>query len=179
MPVRSCGPPNLPSSREHASYLCVGRTIGVSEVCGKTMQFKLVDEQPRTYILIFEINDELADGLRAFAVAEKLGGSSFKAIGALSSARLGWFNWASKKYETSAAFDEQLELVSLIGDIAQRDGSPEVHAHAVVARSNGTAYGGHLQRAVVRPTCEVVLTESPGYLSKHIDPESGLALIRV
>jgi uncharacterized protein len=49
----------------------------------------------------------------------------------------------------------------------------------VIGRKDGTAYGGHLMKAHIRPTCEVVLTESPAHLQKFIDPESGVALIKL
>jgi predicted DNA-binding protein with PD1-like motif len=142
-----------------------------------TMRYKLVEQNPRTYVLIFNTGDELAAGLKQFASEQKLSGSSFKAIGALSSAKLGWFNWETKKYHTVVDLDEQVELLSLIGDIAVKDGEPQVHAHVVIGRCDGTAHGGHLQQANVRPTCEVVLTESPAHLQKQMDPESGIALI--
>jgi predicted DNA-binding protein with PD1-like motif len=143
------------------------------------MRYKLVEEQPRTYVLIFDTGDELAAGLARFAAEQKMGGSSFKAIGALSSVRLGWFNWETKKYQVAVNLDEQVELLSLIGDIAEKDGEPQVHAHAVVGKRDGTAHGGHLLQATVRPTCEVVLTESPKHLQKRVDPEAGIALIRL
>jgi predicted DNA-binding protein with PD1-like motif len=143
------------------------------------MRYILLQEQPKTYVLIFDTGDELAAGLKRFASEENVGGCSFKAIGALSSVRLGWFNWDTKKYEPSVVLDEQLELLSLIGDIAEKDGKPEVHAHVVVGKSDGTAHGGHLLEASVRPTCEVILTESPRHLQKQIDPVAGIALIRL
>lgn len=143
------------------------------------MRYKLLDEHPKTYVLIFDTGDELATGLKRFASEQKISGASFKAIGALSSVKLGWFNWETKKYQTAVGLDEQVELLSLIGDIALKDGEPQVHAHVVVGRSDGTAHGGHLQEARVRPTCEVILTESPEHLQKQIDPESGIALIRL
>ncbi len=142
------------------------------------MRYKLLEERPRTYALILDTGDELAAELKSFAQREKLGGSSFQAIGAFQSVRLGWFNWESKQYETSVSLDEQVELLSLIGDVAVKDGAPQVHAHVVVGKRDGSAHGGHLQRAVVRPTCEVILIESPRHLEKQHDPESGLALIR-
>jgi len=92
---------------------------------------------------------------------------------------LGWFSWESKKYEPSVTLDEQMELLSLIGDVALKDGKPMVHAHAVIGRKDGTAHGGHLFEAHIRPTCEVVLTESPSHLQKQVDPESGLAVIKL
>jgi predicted DNA-binding protein with PD1-like motif len=142
------------------------------------MRFARLAENPTTYAIIFATGDELASGLRSFAVEHHLAGSSFKAIGAFSRVRLAWLNWESKQYQTSVALDEQVELVSLIGDVALKDGEPQVHAHVIVARSDGAAFGGHLLEAHVRPTCEVILTESPRHLRKQIDPESGLPMIR-
>lgn len=141
------------------------------------MHYKMVDETPKTFVLVFEENDELAGGLKQFASEQKLASSSFKAIGALSSVRLGWLNPATKQYEPSVALDEQVELLSLIGDIALTDGGPQVHAHAVVGKRDGTAHGGHLLQARIRPTCEVVLTESPVHLKKAFDPKAGIMLI--
>ena len=56
---------------------------------------------------------------------------------------------------------------------------PKVHAHAVLGRRDGSTVGGHLLDARVRPTLEVLLTESPDYLRRGCDPRSGIALIRV
>jgi len=141
------------------------------------MHFRKIDESPKTFILVFETGDELAEGLLQFAKEQKLSAASFKAVGALSSVRLGWLSWESKRYEPSVTLDEQVELLSLIGDVALKDGEPVVHAHAVVGKKDGTAHGGHLLKARIRPTCEVVLIESPARLQKFVDAESGVALI--
>jgi predicted DNA-binding protein with PD1-like motif len=142
------------------------------------MRFARLAENPLTYAIVFATGDELASGLRRFAAEQHLSGSSFKAIGAFSQVKLAWFNWETKQYQSSVVLDEQVELVSLIGDVALKDGEPQVHAHVIVARSDGTAHGGHLMEAHVRPTCEVILSESPRHLQKQIDPETGLAVIR-
>jgi len=143
------------------------------------MHHKIIQQQPKTYVLIFDTGDELASGLKKFASEFNLSAASFTAIGALSSVKLGWFDWTTKKYKAAVELEEQVELLSLIGDIALKDGEPQVHAHVVIGKSDGTAHGGHLLKAVVRPTCEVVLTESPAHLQKQFDSESGLALIRL
>lgn len=143
------------------------------------MRFKLIEQTPKTYVLIFNTGDEISETLKQFASEQKLAGSSFKAIGAFSSVKLGWFNWQTKKYETAVALEEQVELLSLIGDIALNNNQPQVHAHVIIGRSDGTAHGGHLLEAKVRPTCELVLTESPKHLQKQLDPESGIPLIRL
>jgi hypothetical protein len=143
------------------------------------MRSKRVAEDPTTFVVILDTGDEVLASLKSVAQTEHLAGSSFKAIGALSQVELGWFNWETRKYQTAVKLEEQVELLSLIGDIALKDGEPQVHAHLVIGRQDGSAHGGHLVRAIVRPTCEIVITESPKHLQKEIDPESGIALIRL
>ena len=143
------------------------------------MHWKQIEDEPKTFVLVFETGDEIANVLQQFAKEQRLCESGFKTIGALSYAKLGWFNWETKEYDEACVLDEQVELLSLIGDIALRDGEPQVHAHVVVGGSDGTAYGGHLLEARVRPTCELILTESPTHLQKRLDPESGIPLIQI
>src|SRR5580704_14485820 len=141
------------------------------------VRWRQIDQ--RSYVLVFNTGDELAKGLKDFATEQNLADASFKAIGALASVKLTWFDPETKKYRTSVDLKQQLELLSLIGDVAQHDGRPIVHAHVVVGRSDGTTAGGHLLEAYVRPTCEVFLTESPVNLTKAFDPDSGLLLIKL
>lgn len=143
------------------------------------MRFKQIDAHPKTFVLVFQTGDELASALSRFATEQSLSAASFKAVGGFSSVRLAWFNWESKKYEPSVTLDEQVELLSLLGNVAlaQAEGKPVVHAHAIIGKRDGTAHGGHLLEARVRPTCELFLTESPASLQKFPDRESGLAFI--
>jgi predicted DNA-binding protein with PD1-like motif len=134
------------------------------------MKVKQIDRAPKTFVLVFRTGDELAAGLSQFAREQELAAASFKAIGGLSSVRLAWFSWETKNYEPSVVLDEQLELLSLIGDVALKEGEPAVHAHVIVGKKDGTAHGGHLLEARVRPTCEVVLTESRRRSKKSSTP---------
>ena len=70
-------------------------------------------------------------------------------------------------------------MLSLTGDIAFEGDLPKIHAHIVVGKSDGTAHGGHLMEARVFPTLELILVESPKYLQRRLDKETGLALIDV
>jgi hypothetical protein len=143
------------------------------------MRSKQISENPKTIVVVLNTGDEILSSLKSVAQTEHLASSSFKAIGALSGVELGWFNWETKKYETAIRLQEQVELLSLIGDIALKNNEPQVHAHLVIGRQDGTAHGGHLLSAIVRPTCEIVITESSEHLQKQIDPQSGIALIRL
>lgn len=144
------------------------------------MKSKMLHEHDgeRSFALIFETGDEVAEGLAAFASNEGLAAAHFTAIGALSDVTLGYFDWEQKSY-SRIPVNEQVEVLSLVGDVAlDGDGTPVVHAHIVVGRSDGSTRGGHLLEAHVRPTLEVMLVESPAHLHRRFDKESGLALIR-
>ncbi|HYY15556.1 MAG TPA: PPC domain-containing DNA-binding protein [Gammaproteobacteria bacterium] len=132
----------------------------------------------RTFALIFETGEEVMARLTDFAIDRSLTACHFTAIGACSEVTLGFFDWEKKTYK-KIPVHEQVEVISLLGDVALQDGKPTVHAHVVLGKSDGTAHGGHLMEARVRPTLELILTESPSYLQRKMDEESGLALIDI
>jgi len=110
------------------------------------MQSRIIDTQPKTYAVIFETGDEVTAGLAAFAQEQKLSASHFTAIGAFQDVTLGYFDWEKKDYKR-IPIREQVEVLSLIGDIALHRGAPKVHAHVIVGKPDGTAHGGHLLNA--------------------------------
>jgi predicted DNA-binding protein with PD1-like motif len=136
----------------------------------------LDDHGEKTYAVIFDKGDEVMSGLRSFAKEAGLGGAHFTAIGAFSEAMLGYFDRDRRSYR-QIPVREQVEVLSLIGDVALKDGEPEIHAHVVVGTAAGEARGGHILEARVWPTLEVVVTESPRHLRRVHDDETGLALI--
>ena len=141
------------------------------------MKAKLIDEQgQKTFAVIFDKGDEFINELTSFAKKNDLGASHFTAIGAFRDVMLGYFDRDKKKYQ-EIPMVEQVEVLSLVGDIALKDDSPQVHAHVVLGKADGTAHGGHILEAHVWPTLEVVLTESPKHLTRTTDRETGLALI--
>lgn len=143
------------------------------------MKAQLIQEQGgKTYALVFATGDEVLAGLTDFAKKNHLAGSHFTAIGAFQDVTLGYFDWDRKDYR-KIPVAEQVEVLSLVGDIALDKGAPKVHAHVVVGRADGSTRGGHLLEAHVRPTLEVILVESPRHLQRQYDPEAMLALIRL
>jgi predicted DNA-binding protein with PD1-like motif len=142
------------------------------------MRSKLIhDGDEKTYALVFDKGEEVASGLLRFAREKGLGASRFTAIGAFERVTLGFFERGRKEY-ARIELGEQVEVLSLVGDITlKEDGGPQVHAHVVVGRRDGTAHGGHLLGALVWPTLEVIVTESPRHLRRRFDEETGLALL--
>jgi uncharacterized protein len=143
------------------------------------MKHKILNQHDeRTIALIFDPGDEVISLLTRFVTDYNVNAARFTAIGAFSEARLGYFDLDRKRYE-KIEVPSQVEVLSLIGDVAREGDKRTVHAHAVVGRRDGSTQGGHLLSATVRPTLEVLLVESPGYLARRFDPRFGIALIDV
>lgn len=142
------------------------------------MKSKLINGGPqKTYVLVLAKGDEAVGSITEFARQHGISAAQLTGLGAFSDTVLGFFEWDKKEYR-KIPVKEQSEVLSLIGDIAlDPNGKPSLHSHVVIGRSDGSAMGGHLLEAHVRPTLEVILTESPKHLHKRKDNESGLALI--
>jgi len=143
------------------------------------MQSRLVNRagQQRTFVVVLNSGDEVTACLKRFVEQEKIDAAQFSAIGAFRSAVLGYFDWETKSYQRIPV-DEQVEVASFTGDVALGPGEkPSLHIHCVLGCRGGRAVAGHLLEGHVRPTLEVVLTDSPVHMRKRHDPESGLTLI--
>lgn len=144
------------------------------------MKAKLIHDGPqRTFAVVLDKGDDVLESLLAFAREHRLSAAEFTGLGALSDCVLGFFDWEKKDYE-KIPVNEQVEVLTLVGNIALDDGGePKLHPHVVIGRADGTAHGGHLLEAHVRPILEVIVTESPAHLRRQTDEETGLALIRL
>lgn len=144
------------------------------------MKTQLLHQQngEKTFAVIFDKGDEVVAGLQDFAQAQQISAAHFTAIGAFSEVTLGYFERERKDYK-KIPLPEQVEVLTLAGNIALSRGQPTVHAHVVVGTAAGMAHGGHLLEAHVWPTLEVMVVESPQYLRRTVDEETGLALIQL
>ena len=142
------------------------------------MQHKLIhDDGSKTWAVILETGDEVTACLQSFAAAQKLSAAHLTAIGAFERARVGCFDLAAKQYNPIGV-EEQCEVLSLMGDIAQGDdGKASLHLHAVLGLKDGSVRGGHFLQGLVRPTLEVSITESAAHLRRRKHPDFGIALI--
>jgi predicted DNA-binding protein with PD1-like motif len=130
----------------------------------------------RTFSVVLATGDEVMSSLTSFASERQLRATQLTAIGAFSSVVVAFFDWTTRQYQHTR-IEEQVEVLSLLGDVTLEQGQPKVHAHVVIGKRDATAHGGHLIEALVRPTLEVMLTETPAHLRRRFDPDSGLALI--
>jgi predicted DNA-binding protein with PD1-like motif len=143
------------------------------------MRSKLLNaDPPITYAVVLDTGDEVIGELSNFVRQQEVEAASLTAIGAFSRAVLGYFQWETKQYK-KIQVNEQVEVLSLLGDVAVGDQGPTLHLHAVLGKADGSVVGGHLIEAYVRPTLEVILIQPPSYLRKRKDAETGLALIDI
>jgi predicted DNA-binding protein with PD1-like motif len=142
------------------------------------MKAELLNEHGglRTFALVLGTGDEAMGVLTSFARDHQLHATQFTAIGAFSRVVVAYFDWETKQYR-QIPIAEQVEVLSLVGDITLEDDQPKVHAHVVIGKADATAHGGHLIEGLVRPTLEILLTETPAHLRRRFDPQTGLSLI--
>ena len=142
------------------------------------MKIRLLSENAgvKHYVIILAKGDEVMSGLTDFARQNKVTSASFTAIGAFSHATVAWFDDTRKEFRL-IPIEQQVELVSMIGNIALVNDQPVVHTHVSVASSNGTVLGGHVINAFVFPTLELFMTVYPIPLHKESDEATGLKLI--
>jgi uncharacterized protein len=145
------------------------------------MQSKLVDERggKRTFAVVLQTGGEAMRCLQDFAVKELIGGPQVTAIGALSGGQLAYFDGEQKQYRPVPGA-EQVEVASAGRGYRHRPKRPAQRACPCRAwRRDGRALAVHLLEARVRPTLEIIITESPAHLCKAKHAESGLALIKL
>jgi predicted DNA-binding protein with PD1-like motif len=141
------------------------------------MKSKVVeDADVVTYVEVCDPGDEAVAALERFARAERIEAAQITAVGAFERAVVGWFDRDARQYRRIPV-EEQCEVLSLVGDIAEGQDGPSLHMHAVLGLSDGTTRGGHLMEGRVFPTLEVVVTEPPARLRKVMRPDLGIALI--
>ena len=158
------------------AYISPARPVPAGKA--PSMQAKLIKDAPeeQVYSIIFYKDDEVLSGITDFAIAHKVSDAHFTAIGAVSGGTVAWLDLSRKMYRRIPV-KQQVEVVSLIGDIAAFNGVPVVHMHTVLSKPDGTTIAGHVFELVTNPTVEVFMTVNKTPLAKKADDVSGMKLI--
>ena len=128
-----------------------------------------------TIIARFDRGEEIQEQLRLVAEKEGIRLASVSALGAVEDFTVGVYRVDEKKYYANH-FQGAFEIVSLTGTITTMDGAYYAHLHMSAGNAKGAVFGGHLNRAVVSATCEMVVTVLDGTVERRFDPEVGLNL---
>jgi predicted DNA-binding protein with PD1-like motif len=113
----------------------------------------------RTYVVVLQPGEEMVKELGEFVKQEGIETASFNAIGGFEGFTLGFYNLQTKGFDEIPFHEDQVEVLSLSGEITRVNGVPYVHGHTVLGRRDGTTRGGHLLRGVTRPILIVNVEE--------------------
>lgn len=127
------------------------------------------------YVLRLLPGEELKEGIRHICQAKRLTNTWFFGIGACDEVELALFDKTKRGYRTKM-FKTQLELVQVSGNVSA-DGM--VHAHGTFADKKFNTIGGHIERAVISVTGEIILIPLAGKLERVYDQRTGLNLLRL
>jgi len=137
------------------------------------------DGSTKIHVVVLDTGEEAFSTLTRYAAEANISAASLTAIGAFEKATVGWFDFEKKTYK-KIEVNQQCEVLSAIGDIATGDdGNASLHIHIVLGLSDGSTRGGHLLTGTVRPTLEVVVTETPLHLRRRKKADLGIALIEL
>ncbi len=143
------------------------------------MKGKLVsqDDGVKTHVVVLETGEEAFEALTKYVNDAGVAAASLTAIGAFKDATVAFYEYETKSYK-HISVAEPSEVLSLLGDVAVGDdGKASLHIHAVLGLVDGSVRGGHFVKGVVRPTLEVVVTETPACLRRRKRDDLGIALI--
>lgn len=129
-------------------------------------------------VVRLEVGEEVVASLAEIAEREGVTFASVSGIGAADDIAVSVYDVKAKKYFDNE-FREPMEITSLLGTVSEKDGAPYIHIHATAGRADGTVIGGHLKRAVISATCELVLHTVYGRVPRFYDERTGLNLMEL
>lgn len=157
-------------------YVKPGSIVEKNKAPGMKYKLLSTDGKVKTYAVILNRGDDILSGLTEFAENNHVTFAHFSGIGAVSAIKIGCYDMDKHMYHIIPV-KGQCETTSFTGNIAMFNGKPVVHVHMSVSQSDGTVRGGHLFKAIVWPTLEIVVNVEPTPLYKKKEMDTGFALI--
>lgn len=136
------------------------------------MDYRRFDD---TIIARIDKGEEILEQLKVIAEKEEIKLASVSALGATDDITVGVFRTGEKKYYANH-FTGDMEIVSLTGTVSTMDGAFYPHLHMSAGDTEGHVFGGHLNRAVISATCEMVIHVIDGQVDRKFDENIGLNL---
>ena len=134
-------------------------------------------DQGRVFIGRLPSGADLLESLTAVCREEKVRFGVVTALGAVSSARLGYYKQDEQEYIDCLNLEKGLEIASCTGNVSLKDGEIFVHAHVTLSDEEGRCYGGHLMPGTRIFAAEYSIRELEGKpYSREFDSGTGLAL---
>jgi len=129
------------------------------------------------YVVRLDRGEEVLSTLAAFLKAEGVSGATLSGIGAVQRTTLGYFDLHKREY-LRREFPDDMELVSLTGNLTWVEGEPLIHAHVTISGPDFVAVSGHLFSAEIAITGEFAIVPTGMRLERALDERTGLRLIK-
>ena len=134
------------------------------------MNYRKVGEK---IFVSLQTGDLINKTLMEIAVKENISNAWINGIGAIDSVEVGYMDVINKKYQ-KRNFNDNYELISLIGNITIKDGVPFVHTHITFSDTEYKVFGGHLFDAKITATGEIVLTVTDSKIERKYNENVGI-----
>lgn len=119
--------------------------------------------------------EEILEKLKEIALKENIKLAGVSALGATNDFTVGVYKVDEKKYYSNE-FKGNFEIVSLTGTVNIMNGEFYSHIHMSAGNDRGEVFGGHLNKAVVSATCEMIIDIIDGRVDRRYSEEIGLNL---
>lgn len=129
------------------------------------------------YLVRLAKGEEIVESISSLAKKEGIKLARISGIGAVNKAEVGLFSPETKKYD-SKEFNEDLEIISLEGNISEMEGKTYVHAHIALGDEDLKVHGGHLNSAVISVTGEIIIDVIEGEVDRELDENIGVKLLK-
>lgn len=130
-----------------------------------------------TIIARLDKGEEILEQLEVISKKENIRLASVSALGATDDITVGVFRTGEKKYYANS-FQGDMEIVSLTGTVSTMNDQYYAHLHMSAGDTEGKVFGGHLNRAVISATCEMVITVIDGEVDREFNETVGLNTFR-
>lgn len=138
------------------------------------MEYRVFGE---TIVLRLEKGEEVIESIKNLCEKEDIKVGSISGLGASNHVVVGLFKVDEKKYYSNT-FEEDFEITNLTGNISRMNGEVYLHIHGIFADVEGKCIGGHLNKAIISATSEIIITKINGEIGRNFSEEIGLNLIK-
>ncbi len=128
----------------------------------------LLAEKEDDVVVRLEDGEDVHERLQSLGITA---GAVVAGIGMLRDVTLAF--WNGQEY-VEHLVKGPVELLSLQGNFSLKEGEPFVHLHTVLGMPDTLVVGGHLMRATVHETNEIIIRKLPGVAMERRREPSGL-----
>lgn len=139
------------------------------------MEYRVFED---TCVIRVDKGQELISCIKEVCKKENILAGQITGIGAAGEIECGCFDPIKKEF-IGNEYKGDFEIASLVGSVTEQNGEPYIHLHITFAGAEDPhAIGGHLARAVISLTGEIIITKIKGKIDRNYLPEVGLNLFK-